>query len=293
MEKLAAWSSAPFRASTRAVIRGSSASQPVVPVTTGMPAAISRSMLAGAASGRVNSIATSKPRVALGGERLPPAFSFRRYDRGFVASRRRQSGDRATHLPIPDDQRRMPSHDAPRLWSMTGTPQHDPKNSACSRRTTSGPSSSRTTNVMLIAEAPWEMTSTLAGWTARKIRAARPGRVPEPDPHHRDDGPVVLHPHLAQVGQLAHHGIQPGAVLHRERDAHLAAGEHVHHDLMPLEHLEHRPEKAVGAQHAGSPHVHHGDAALPGNRSDRGIAHPLQLRRRFDRGARVARAAAS
>jgi len=71
---------------------------------------------------------------------------------------------------------------APQRPEPTPTPQHVPKNSWCSRRTTSGPSSSRTTNVMLIAEAPWEITSTLAGWTARKSRAASPGVVRMPMP---------------------------------------------------------------------------------------------------------------
>ena len=108
---------------------------------------------------------------------------------------------------------------------------------------------------MLIADAPWEITSTLAGCTALKSRAARPGVCAEPDAHDRDDRPAVLHPHLAQLGQLAHHGIETGAVLHRERDAHLAAREHVHHHLVPLEDLEHRAQEAVGAEHARRPDV--------------------------------------
>src|SRR5918998_2942496 len=60
--------------------------------------------------------------------------------------------------------------------------QQEPKNSWCSRRTTSGPSSSRTTNVMLMADAPWEMISTFAGHTALNTRPARPGVCLRPIP---------------------------------------------------------------------------------------------------------------
>src|SRR6188472_2066808 len=57
-----------------------------------------------------------------------------------------------------------------------------PKNSRCSRRTTSGPSSCPTTKVLLIEEQPWEITSTLAGHTALKTRAPRPGVWRRPIP---------------------------------------------------------------------------------------------------------------
>ena len=140
-----------------------------------------------------------------------------------------------------------------------------------------GPSASRTTKVMLIADAPWEMTSMLAGWTAPKTRAASPGVARMPMPDHGDDGAPLLDPDLAQLAQVAHQRIEPRRVLDGERDAHLAAREHVHHHFVALEDLEHRAEEAVGAEHPRRAHVDHRDARLPADRADRRVAQPLEL----------------
>ena len=157
------------------------------------------------------------------------------------------------HLAVPDD----------------GDPSAVPKNSWCSRRTTSGPSSSLTMKVMLIADAPWEIISTLVGLTALNTRAASPGVFSQPDADHGDDGASLVDPDLAQIRELAPDEVEAGAVLDGERDAHLAARQHVHHDFVALEHLEELPEEAVGAEHPGRPDVDDRDSLLPRDRADR------------------------
>ena len=76
MEKLAAMSSAPMRARARASSDGIWSSHPVVPHTTGMPAASRRATFAGAVPGVVNSRATSTPVSRAGTSAAPPAFSW-------------------------------------------------------------------------------------------------------------------------------------------------------------------------------------------------------------------------
>ena len=102
-EKLAAWSNVPPCALTSAAMRGSSWCHPVVPQTVGMPSPISFSRLVTAASGRVNSMATSHPASLSRVNARPPAFSAE-FTLGMdgMAPLRRQGSNRLAHAPDPN-----------------------------------------------------------------------------------------------------------------------------------------------------------------------------------------------
>src|SRR5918996_5639528 len=105
------------------------------------------------------------------------------------------------------------------------------------------------------------------------LHVGRPYRIEDPGSQTRsrpetysdygDDGPPLLGPDLAQLGQIGQQHSEPRTVFDGERYADLPARQYVDNGLVPLEDLEEGPEEPVRPQHSRRSNIDHRDPALP------------------------------